>query len=195
MQKQRPKQVTTVRGPGSFSRDIHNNIFEFFWGTKVPNLGEDGIFRLSRRLLEHPPVTSPPTNLKKVTHPANLTQNFAHKNSSLKTIQDFVSFEQEPLILLVWPCKNLSLLQTITFWFLWPHYVLALELAFSDTVPTQNPPSYKHYCSSCTKIVGPRLAFPEKAMAPHSSTLAWKSPWTEEPGRLQSMGSLRVRHD
>ena len=36
---------------------------------------------------------------------------------------------------------------------------------------------------------------PEKAMAPHSSTLAWKIPWTEEPGRLQSMGSLRVRHD
>ena len=32
----------------------------------------------------------------------------------------------------------------------------------------------------------------EKAMAPHSSTLAWKTPWTEEPGRLQSMGSLRV---
>ena len=35
----------------------------------------------------------------------------------------------------------------------------------------------------------------EKAMAPHSSTLAWEIPWTEEPGRLQSMGSLRVRHD
>ena len=32
-------------------------------------------------------------------------------------------------------------------------------------------------------------------MAPHSSTLAWKIPWTEEPGGLQSMGSLRVRHD
>jgi len=31
---------------------------------------------------------------------------------------------------------------------------------------------------------------PEKAMAPHSSTLAWKIPWTEEPGRLQSVGSL-----
>ena len=30
-------------------------------------------------------------------------------------------------------------------------------------------------------------------MAPHSSTLAWKIPWTEEPGGLQSMGSLRVR--
>ena len=35
----------------------------------------------------------------------------------------------------------------------------------------------------------------EKAMAHHSSTFAWKIPWTEEPGRLQSMGSLRVRHD
>ena len=35
----------------------------------------------------------------------------------------------------------------------------------------------------------------EKAMAPHSSTLAWKIRWTEEPGRLQSMGSQRVRHD
>ena len=35
----------------------------------------------------------------------------------------------------------------------------------------------------------------EKAMAPHSSTLAWKIPWTEEPGGLQSMGSHRVRHD
>ena len=35
----------------------------------------------------------------------------------------------------------------------------------------------------------------EKAMAPHSSTLAWKIPWTEGPGRLQSMGSLRVGHD
>ena len=32
-------------------------------------------------------------------------------------------------------------------------------------------------------------------MAPHSSALAWKIPWTEEPGRLQSMGSLRVRQD
>ena len=31
-------------------------------------------------------------------------------------------------------------------------------------------------------------------MAPHSSILAWKIPWTEEPGRLQSMGSLRVEH-
>ena len=35
----------------------------------------------------------------------------------------------------------------------------------------------------------------ERAMAPHSSTLAWQIPWTEEPGKLQSMRSLRVGHD
>ena len=35
----------------------------------------------------------------------------------------------------------------------------------------------------------------EKEMAIHSSTLAWKIPWTEEPGRLQSMWSQRVEHD
>ena len=41
----------------------------------------------------------------------------------------------------------------------------------------------------------PREVKVEKAMAPHSSTLAWNIPWAEEPGRLQSMGSRRVRHD
>ena len=40
-----------------------------------------------------------------------------------------------------------------------------------------------------------RVGSSEKAMAPHSSTLAWKIPWTEEPGRLQSMGSLGVGDD
>ena len=35
----------------------------------------------------------------------------------------------------------------------------------------------------------------EKEMASYSSTLAWKIPWTEDPGRLQSMGLLRVRYD
>ena len=42
--------------------------------------------------------------------------------------------------------------------------------------------------SACTKSA-------EKAMAPQSSTLAWKIPWTEESGGLQSMGSQRVGHD
>ena len=35
----------------------------------------------------------------------------------------------------------------------------------------------------------------QKGMATHSSILAWRIPWTEEPGRLQSMGSQRVRHN
>ena len=39
------------------------------------------------------------------------------------------------------------------------------------------------------------MLWSEKAMAPPSSTLHWKIPWMEEPGRLQAMGSLRVRHD
>ena len=45
------------------------------------------------------------------------------------------------------------------------------------------------------RIAAHSSILPEKAMAPHSSTLAWKIPWTEEPGGLQSMGSQRVRHD
>ena len=44
-------------------------------------------------------------------------------------------------------------------------------------------------------FVGDFPGGPEKEMATHSSTLAWKIPWTEEPGRLQSTGSQRVGHD
>ena len=44
-------------------------------------------------------------------------------------------------------------------------------------------------------VVASRAKHSEKVMAPHSSTLAWKIPWMEEPGRLQSMGLLRVGHD
>ena len=44
-------------------------------------------------------------------------------------------------------------------------------------------------------FVGHSSGGSEKVMAPHSSTLAWKIPWAEEPGRLQSMGLLRVGHD
>ena len=52
--------------------------------------------------------------------------------------------------------------------------------------------------SSCLSLAGTSntlLLKPEKAMAPHSGTVAWKIPWTEEPGRLQSMGSQRVGYD
>ena len=49
------------------------------------------------------------------------------------------------------------------------------------------------FCPPTAKIKTKQLS--EKAMAPHSSTLAWKIPWIEEPGRLQSMRSRRVGHD
>ena len=49
--------------------------------------------------------------------------------------------------------------------------------------------------SKCFLMIGLQSASAEKAMAPHSSPLAWKIPWMEEPGGLQSMGSQRVGHD
>ena len=50
-----------------------------------------------------------------------------------------------------------------------------------------------HLCKNSFEFSYPFWS--EKAMAPHSSTLAWKIPWMEEPGGLPSMGSLRVGHD
>ena len=47
----------------------------------------------------------------------------------------------------------------------------------------------------CSLYIYDLVVVLEKAMASHSSTLAWKIPWTEEPGGLESMGSLRVGHD
>ena len=49
------------------------------------------------------------------------------------------------------------------------------------------------YCDR-NKEMKPSRVLSEKVMAPYSGTLAWKIPWTEEPGGLQSMGSRRVRH-
>ena len=54
-----------------------------------------------------------------------------------------------------------------------------------------------HFASHCNINMNwsSLMSCAEKAMVPHSSTLAWKIPWMEEPGRLQSMGLLRVGHD
>ena len=56
---------------------------------------------------------------------------------------------------------------------------------------------YKHLKLGIQKVRGSFIftTWLGAVMAPHSSTLAWKIPWTEEPGRLQPMGSLRVGHD
>ena len=48
---------------------------------------------------------------------------------------------------------------------------------------------------SKNSLSSPRFLISEKAMAPHSSPLAWKVPWMEEPGRLQSTGLQIVGHD
>ena len=55
----------------------------------------------------------------------------------------------------------------------------------------KNPPAMK-----ATRVPSLGQEYPlEKDMATHSSILAWRIPWTEEPGGLQSMGSQRVRHE
>ena len=69
-------------------------------------------------------------------------------------------------------------------------------IIFTDPTHTQGGGTLYRICILAAGILNVILAFySEKAMASHSSTLAWKIPWTEEPGRLQSMGSLRVGHD
>ena len=50
-------------------------------------------------------------------------------------------------------------------------------------------------CLLLSSVLGCVDVFMEKEMATHSSILAWRSPWTEKPGRLQSMRSQRVEHD
>ena len=62
------------------------------------------------------------------------------------------------------------------------------KLSFKHAQIQISVPQIVKYFSVCCLVE-------EKALAPHSSTLVWKIPWTEEPGRLQSMRSLRVRHD
>ena len=65
----------------------------------------------------------------------------------------------------------------------WKRKLRYLGTEITDTINLDN----KERVGDCTAV--------EKAVAPNSSTLAWKIPWTEEPGGLQSMGSLRVGHD
>ena len=72
----------------------------------------------------------------------------------------------------------------------WIHYQLSYPYCFSNHPILDNflktpSESFWYACGSLS----------EKAMAPHSSTLAWKIPRMEEPGRLQSMGSLRIGND
>ena len=67
------------------------------------------------------------------------------------------------------------------------------NLLFIDCLTMASLASVRRYPTVVLICIS--LIISEKAMAPHSSILAWKIPWMEEPGRLQSTGSLRVGHD
>ena len=58
----------------------------------------------------------------------------------------------------------------------------------------KNPPAIQELQETQVRSLGQEDPL-EKEMATHSSILAWRIPWTEEPGRLQSMGLQTVRHD
>ena len=66
-----------------------------------------------------------------------------------------------------------------------------LSLGFPDGSAVKNPPVLQEMQVRSLGCEDPL----EAGMATHSSNLAWRIPWTEEPGRLQSIGSQRVRHN
>ena len=76
-------------------------------------------------------------------------------------------------------------------------YLRLLVFLLATLIPACDPSSLAFHMMYFTYKLNKLGLFlvPEKAMAPHSSIPAWKIPWIEEPGRLQSMGSLRVGHD
>ena len=86
--------------------------------------------------------------------------------------------------------KRNKLLIRKTIWMNPKAMIPFIKHSWDDTLFKKEIYNYFTYLFGCTQS-----ELSEKAMAPHSSTLAWKIPWTEEAGRLQSMGSLGVGHD
>ena len=77
---------------------------------------------------------------------------------------------------------------------LWDHILASCIMAGGGVPPPVDPQeAFLHMCNVSLVLQG--WGIYNLLMAPHSSTLAWKIPWTEEPGRLQSMGLHRVGHD
>ena len=68
------------------------------------------------------------------------------------------------------------------------------RLGFSGGAVIKNSPANQEIRETCVQFLGQEEPL-EKEMTIHSSILAWRIPWTEEPGGLLSMGSQRVRHD
>ena len=103
------------------------------------------------------------------------------------------------LTILHWQCLNMLSRFVIAFLTRSKHFnFLAAVTICNDFGAQENKVSHSFHCfpiyvpwsngARCHDLS-------EKAMAPHSSTFAWRIPWMEEPGRLQSMGLLRVGHD
>ena len=67
-------------------------------------------------------------------------------------------------------------------------------MGFHSGLVIKNPPAMQETQEMLVQSLGQDDPL-EKGMATHSSTLAWRIPWTEEPGGLQSMGLQRVGHD
>ena len=90
---------------------------------------------------------------------------------------------------------RIKMLKVNMFWVIFWICILVskyiLSLVYTQTFKNERAPGTKNLSNTWLRW----LIHMEKAMAPHSSTLAWKIPWTEEPGKLQSMGLLRVGHD
>ena len=160
------------------------------------------------RFLEHCPVTSPPINQEKVTHPTASFPNFTYKNSSLKITGEFRSVNRSQAT--PSPYVVLSLLQTLMFGFIWPPCASGIWCTCiwrRQWHPT--PVLLPGKSHGCRSLVGCSpswiwlrdFTFPfhlhalEKEMATHSSVPAWRIPGTGKPGGLPSMGSHRVGHD
>jgi len=85
-----------------------------------------------------------------------------------------------------WFRYNISIYMCVCSLHILSNYIWLKDIEYS---------SLCHTVGLCCYFIHSNVYMLEKAMAPHSSTLAWKIPWTEEPSGLQSMGSLRVGHD
>ena len=91
--------------------------------TETPTQVEDLRFLFPVQAEREIPVSSPPTNQKRVTHPATLTPNFTFKKLAPKASGSSGLLSMNHLFFLLGPAINLSLLQTLTFQSAWPHCV------------------------------------------------------------------------
>ena len=151
--------------------------------------------------LQHTRLPCPSASPKVCSNSCPLSQ-YAHSTVS-SSVVPFSSCHQLS--------QHQGLFLRVTLHIRWPKYwsfsfiispsneysgLISFKIDWFDLLAVQGTlKSLLQHHSLKTSILWHSAFSPEKAMAPHSSTLAWKIPWTEEPGRLRSMGSQRVGHD